>query len=412
MSEFLTVEEAAKELGMNEALLRQWIRRGQARASRRGGDYQLRLVEVARLREAGGVSASLPLPLETPPAEPAAPKKLKVRPPRSERDPSSFSGEKDRRRRMGRRASDFTLEILHQEIVSGLNSVLGPFSHRLEQLEARLTDPPQADDQARLELERSQKLCQELQQQLARASSQSSEADLERERLLRVEAQQRVRALEDQLAGLRDQLQSQADSQLAIEAERTGWSYERMSLQGEVDRLTGLSEGWEAERQRLQSQLATYEHAARDAQTHGQTADLQRQEEESQREAELRRLREQVNSLTYRLQMAGPGSSGPSPEDSRRLMERLAEAEAAMAQKDQLIAQNYAEISELGSKLEANQRNYYELQQRYERLRDEWSQLAARQMTEFQQQQQLAVEPAPQPERSKGWGNLFRMRGD
>jgi len=499
MSEFVSLEEAAEQLKVSDMLVRQWIRRGLARASRRGGDYYLRVTEVERLRQNPDLDhqiSSDPPNLQLAGEEPRKPK---VRPPRSEKNPQSFSGEKDRRRRMGRRASDFTLEILHQEILSAVNSALSPLLPKLDEFKERLESPGvsvqdnsdqqillqridllenenlqirerqthleqareeyrgrlQASEEARLALEQDLKLARQssaqredasanlvsLQQELDRErtlrvqreevlkrleeevvrhrQSVSTNVDalqqeLARERALRVEREDRLKELDEEVLGHRREMEKQQGLALAAEAERATWDYESRALQGEIDRLNSMKQSWDEERQQLEVRLKSYEQRLSDAERHGNEAGQRLQEQEVEREAELRRLREQVNSLTYRLQMAGPGSAGPSTEDSRRLLERLAEAEAQMAQKDQLITQSYGEISELGSKLETAQRNYYELDQRYERLRDEWSQLAAKQMTEFQQQKQhqAPVDPGPPPERNKGWGGLFRMRGE
>ncbi|MCW5870041.1 MAG: helix-turn-helix domain-containing protein, partial [Candidatus Eremiobacteraeota bacterium] len=116
MSDFLSLEESAEQLGVSDGQLRSWIKRGLARATRRGGDYLLRPSEVDRLRHS------------PPSAEEAAPaQRPRVLPPRSEKNPDTFAGERDRRRRMGRRASDFTLEILHQEIKSAIGAAMEQF---------------------------------------------------------------------------------------------------------------------------------------------------------------------------------------------------------------------------------------------------------------------------------------------
>lgn len=511
MSEFVSLEEAAEQLKVSDVLVRQWIRRGLARASRRGGDYYLRVTEVERLRQSTDLDHHISKDPPTLSIEGEEPRKPKVRPPRSEKNPQGFSGEKDRRRRMGRRASDFTLEILHQEILSAMNAALSPLLPKLEEFTERLGSTGaaapvqedsdqlillqrvdllenenlqirerqshleqareeyrgrlQASEEVRLGLEQELMLLRQaqaqregtsanleaLQQEVARertlrfereesmkrleeqilrqrqemlqanmqresfsSNVEAVQQELARERALRMEQEAHLKRLEEELLGHRSEMERQQGLALAAEAERATWDYESRSLQGEIDRLNSMKESWEDERHQFEVRLKSYEQRLSDAERHGNEAVQRQQEQEAEREAELRRLREQVNSLTYRLQMAGPGSAGPSTEDSRRLLERLAEAEAQMAQKDQLITQNYGEISELGSKLEAAQRNYYELDQRYERLRDEWSQLAAKQMTEFQQQKQnqAPVDPGPPPERNKGWGGLFRMRGE
>ncbi|MCA9792917.1 MAG: helix-turn-helix domain-containing protein, partial [Candidatus Eremiobacteraeota bacterium] len=50
MADFLTLEEAAEQLGIDDTTLRRWIKRGKALASRRAGTYLIRATEVDRLR--------------------------------------------------------------------------------------------------------------------------------------------------------------------------------------------------------------------------------------------------------------------------------------------------------------------------------------------------------------------------
>lgn len=188
-----------------------------------------------------------------------------------------------------------------------------------------------------------------------------------------------------------------------MEAERARFSLESRSLQGEIDRLTSMQEQWDSQKRELdqsKQRLSLMEKTGDDA-----------QKSLEEKDQEVRRLREQVNSLTYRLQMAGSGSAGPSPEESRRLMEKLADAQAEMNEKNQLITENYAVISDLRSKLDVVQRSNYELQQRFDKLYDEWGQMAAqlasKQMSDHQQQQA----PPPSPDRNKGWGLFGRREG-
>lgn len=453
MSDFLTLEESAEQLGVSDAQLRSWIKRGLARATRRGGEYALRPSEIERLRD------DLPESPGEASLEPAnAPLRPKVMPPRSDKNPDSFAGERDRRRRMGRRASDFTLEILHHEIKTAVAAALEPVLPRLEQLrpeattvvsnhyeiealesrilelESQLHHQEAAREEFRQRLEESERRRHqaeagrvdsgEQQQRIAELESQiEHEIAARQEFQHRLEESERKRHQSEQLSrqaqhngdgavaaerDLREQAEQnlertraelealQADS-LAMDAERARFGLEARSLQAEIDRLTIMQDSWESQKREWE-------------QTQQVRGDTERALEE--KNTELRQLREQVTSLTYRLQMAGSGATGTSPEESRRLMERLAEAQAEMAEKNQLVNQTYAEIGELRSRLEDTQRNFYELQQRHERLKEEWGQLvaqmAARQMSEHQQQQ---APPPPGPgERPKGWGSLFGRR--
>jgi hypothetical protein len=467
MSDFLSLEESAEQLGVSDAQLRSWIKRGLARATRRGGEYALRPGEVERLRD------DPPDPQLESALEPL-PQRPRVLPPRSEKNPDSFAGERDRRRRMGRRASDFTLEILHQEIKSAVAAALEPVLPRLEAIgrsspvpqpevvsggyeiealenrilelesqlrhqeaareefrqrleeaerrrheaEARIPAPGQAQRLSELEnqLLHEQRARQEFQHRLeeserrrhevehiSRQAQQHEDGALRLAKELSLEKELRLEAEQNQ-ERLRAQLEELQSSSLAMDAERARFSLEARSLQGEIDRLTIMQESWDSQKrewEQSKQRLSILEKTG---------SDSERALEE--KNSELRHLREQVTSLTYRLQMAGSGATGTSPEESRRLMERLAEAQAEMAEKNQLINQNYAEMSELRSRLDDTQRNFYELQQRHERLKEEWGQLvaqtAAKQMSEHQQQQ---APPPPHPgDRPKGWGSLFGRR--
>ena len=463
MSDFLSLEESAEQLGVSDAQLRSWIKRGLARATRRGGEYALRPSELERLRDD-------PPDLQNETSSEPTPQRPRVLPPRSEKNPDSFAGERDRRRRMGRRASDFTLEILHHEIKSAVTAALEPVLPRLEAIgkggpevvgsgyeiealegrivelesqlrhqesareefrqrleeserrrhEAEARGPAPADGERLAELENQlhheQRARQEFQHRLEESERKRHEVEhisrqaqqhedgalrlareLSAEKELRLEAEQNLERLRSQV----DELQS---SSLAMDAERARFSLEARSLQGEIDRLTIMQESWDGQKrewEQSKQRLSMLEKTG---------SDSERALEE--KNSELRHLREQVTSLTYRLQMAGSGATGTSPEESRRLMERLAEAQAEMAEKNQLINQNYAEMSELRSRLDDTQRSFYELQQRHERLKEEWGQLvaqtAAKQMSEHQQQQ---APPPPHPgDRPKGWGSLFGRR--
>lgn len=453
MSDFLSLEESAEQLGVSDGQLRSWIKRGLARATRRGGDYLMRPTEVERLR-------SDPPSQSSDSQEESAPtQRPRVLPPRSDKNPDTIAGERDRRRRMGRRASDFTLEILHQEIKSAITAAMEPILPRLEQLQAPpLPAPPEpashqyeievleqrvlelegqlrhqdlAREEFRQRLEESERRRHELEassmQKLAELEKRLEESEQSRLDLEQTSRQaqqhddgtqqllQRLSkevALERQLRQeasdhgerLRSEIEELQSAGLAMDAERARWSLENRSLQGEIDRLTSMQESWDQQKrewEQSQQRLQLLEQSGGD-----------NDKAVRERDEEIRRLREQITSLTYKLQMAGSGATGTSPEESRRLVERLAEAQAEMSEKNELVNQTYAEIGELRSKLDAVQRSHYELQQRHERLKEEWGQLAAqvaaKQMSDHQREQ---APPPPGPgERPKGWGSLFGRR--
>lgn len=228
--------------------------------------------------------------------------------------------------------------------------------------------------------------------------------------------------LRSELDRLRLHLSAADSTALTMEAERARWSLESRSLQGEIERLNGvaeraeerireLTEAGRRERENTAIQIARLEKLEQSEQGTARRFE----EREHVLADENRRLREQVNSLTYRLQMAGSGSAGPSPEESRLLLDRLADAQTLMAEKDELLAQNYSEMSELRSRYDALQQEHYEKQHEYQQMKEEWSQLLARQLNNRQQAQEAAANhppAAPKDQPNKGWGGLFRMRGD
>jgi len=444
MSDFLSLEASAEQLGVSDAQLRLWIKRGLARATRRGGDYALRPAEVKRLRE-----DLPPIVGDSQEDQNPSPQRPRVLPPRSEKNPDSFAGERDRRRRMGRRASDFTLEILHHEIKSAITAALEPILPQLEdiqksignrpvqattpqevvgnqhdiesmegrilELESQIRHQELAREEFRHRLEESERQRHEL-EQVGRQAQQHEDGTqqlLQRlskevgvERQLRMDAQEQLQSMrlesKEQLERARSEMGDLQSSSMSMDAERARWNLEIRSLQGEIDRLTSMQDGWDAQKREMeqaQHRLQLMEKTGGDS-----------EKALEERENEIRRLREQVTSLTYRLQMAGTGATGTSPEESRRLVERLAEAQAEMSEKNELINQNYAEMGELRSKLDDIQRSNYELQGRYNRLEDEWAQQAARQMSDHQQHQQQPPPPTNTGERPKGWGNLFGRR--
>jgi DNA repair exonuclease SbcCD ATPase subunit len=455
MSDFLSLEDSAEQLGVSDGQLRSWIKRGLARATRRGGDYALRPAEVERLRNEPP-SQTADLQEDAPPAQ-----RPRVLPPRSDKNPDTIAGERDRRRRMGRRASDFTLEILHQEIKSAITAAMEPILPKLEQfhatppavvepvsnhyeiealeqrileLEGQIRHQDLAREEFRQRLEDSERHRHQLEAtqrglenssslQIAELEQRLQESERSRQELEQIDRQTQQHddgtqqllhrlskevALERQLRQealdnaerMRSEIDELQSSSLAMDAERARWSLENRSLQGEIDRLTSMQESWNQQKSEL-------EQSQQRIQVLEQSGEAVRERDE-----EIRRLREQITGLTYKLQMAGSGATGTSPEESRRLMERLAEAQAEMSEKNELVNQTYAEIGELRSKLDAVQRSHYELQQRHERLKEEWGQLAAqvaaKQMSDHQQQQ---APPPPAPgERPKGWGSLFGRR--
>ncbi len=574
MGEFMTMEEAATQLEVPEATLRQWIQRGRARASRRGGTYVLRLREVERLAQAElGVTLTLqpadaperllsPINLKlglTPSAEPAeteGEKPRKALPPRP-RDEEAEGP--DRRKRLGRRKSDFSLEILANEVREavgqGLDEFLKPLVEGQRQLLQRLDRQqqpsllqalPRNDEalqeeleelrltaaarerqlrhsqqenvalrQRSLELEGLRDLAtrnQELTAQLASAQAHGAELALETGELrseirglkARLQtpqadpaAEERARAAEAalqqaeaQAAQLRRELElmqrahmetlasSEGASGQLLELERelmrertqssrlaqeledlrrsaadaVARQSESERLRAELNQLKELNLRYEGERARLATEFSNLRGEAENAWENSRRNEeqarhlheqysvasqqlervqnklnvLEREQEQQQRRsddreqqlsAENRRLKEQLTELQYRSQMADSSQSMASLEDSRRMMDQLVELQNQMEEKDRQIGQDYTERAELRAKLEDVNRAYYELQHRYDKEKEEWSQVVARQIQSASERERAAAQPPPSAppgqKKDTSWGKgLFKLKGD
>lgn len=583
MGEFMTMEEAATQLEVPEATLRQWIQRGRARASRRGGTYVLRLREVERLAQAElGVTLSLqpadtperllsPINLKlglTPSAEPAeseTEKPRKALPPRPrDEEPDSPP---DRRKRLGRRKSDFSLEILANEVREavgqGLDEFLKPLlegQRQLAQRLDRLQQPsllqvlPRNDEalqeeleelrltaaarerqlrhsqqenvalrQRSLELEGLRDLAvrnQELTAQLASAQAHGAELALEtgelrseirglkarlqqtpqadpasEERARAAEAalqqaERELRQSEAQAFQLRSELElmQRAHSETLASSEGTNGQLlelerelmrertqsgrlaqeledlrrdaadavnrqnENERLRAELQKLQELTQRYEGERARLANEFANLRGEAENAWENSRRHEehsrhlheqytvasqqlervqnklnvLEREQEQQERRsddreqqlsAENRRLKEQLTELQYRSQMADSSQSMASIEDSRRMMEQLVELQNQMEEKDRQIGQDYSERADLRAKLEDVNRAFYELQHRYDKEKEEWSQVVARQIQSASERERAAAQPPPSaPQAQKkdtSWGKgLFKLKGD
>jgi excisionase family DNA binding protein len=152
VADFVTLEIAAAQLDVSENTVRQWIKKGLARASRRGGSYVLRRSEVERIRktELRDKLNDSPAPGEfeaddssrsdsrdfSEAAEGAV--KPRVLPPRS-REEENWP-KLERRKRMGRRGADFSLESLHSEVRIAVEEALDCLDPRLLSWQSRLEE--------------------------------------------------------------------------------------------------------------------------------------------------------------------------------------------------------------------------------------------------------------------------------
>lgn len=548
--DFISLEEAAEQLDIPDSLLRQWVKKGFARASRRGGSYVLRTSEVERLQRNPSPEMTVSMELEAAAArpirkpepeanaedgsthdEPAAKieevpvQRPRVLPPRP-RSEENWQVQ-DRRKRNGRRGTDFSLESLHNEVRLAVEEALDVLDGRIdrfhETLESTLRahrssaqdfDGRQAEQLERLErlaeklvlpapnvveiavpapadtaeldelrqrvnhleevreefrsrLEDSEKRRVKAESDLDRrardwdtalhsrsseyeataselaekdSALRSAQENLERERQRNEEIEKALqknqenlrqsRAENDQLRSDLESLQavhsSSASNQGLLEQERSRQLEILSSELSELRRAHARSEAYSAD---LQEKLDDANRALDSAQARSRETEIGRDLEQQQlkslevsleahrqREEELnqevRRYKEQVTGLQFKLQMQTQGGATGSVDDSRKQMERLAEMEAQMFEKDRLINQSYRELSELRGKLEEQQRVFYELQQHTEKEKEEWSQVVAQQLRvagELTHQRQLQ-QPAAPAEKSR-WG-LFKARGD
>lgn len=537
VADFVSLETAALQLDVSENTLRQWIKKGLARASRRGGSFVLRTAEIERLRKAGlrensQTEVVAAVPLGDSDESPAAPElklsaeRPRVLPPRSREEENGSAS--DRRKKLGRRGTDFSLESLHSEVRLAVEEALDSLDPRfltwqrriedlihqqresLENLQVGLSSvearPAQTVPDKSLEIleRRSRELESELEQsrhnssevrrQLSSLQDNYGESKRQIEQL-----KEQVEDLESERDGLKSSLNDAVAQQKRLQQELDERKQTGQSESGEISRLNSRcdqlqeeivgersrSEKLQLENENLENEnlslrakivdlesdkslihrsrvdeierLASEKQAGLDQinrlqleldrlneeldsirrqedslnkklQTEVQTrtdqsaqvvaleaklAELQKQYDDSV--AEGRKLKDQVNNLQFKMQMQVPGSSLSATEENRKLLEKIADMEVAMREKDRIVSQGYSQVSEGRSKLEEMERSLYELQQRYDREKEEWSQIVAQQLrvaTEQQQQRQGPKSvPPPSSSVASKWG-LFRPRGD
>ena len=162
-------------------------------------------------------------------------------------------------------------------------------------------------------------------------------------------------------------------------AARTNLENDVIGLQDQLGKAKARNEALEREIQHLGSELERIEDS---------------------HNSELRRLRSKSDrSGDERDREQAPTSSGPG---------NTAELEALrnhMAEKDRLLAQEYEQRATLRSQLEDKQQKYFELKARYDKEKSEWSELLAQAL---QNQGQLRAQLEEMKARNpKGW-NPFR----
>lgn len=235
----------------------------------------------------------------------------------------------------------------------------------------------------------------------------------------------------DELESLREDVRTLQKTALKLETERARLINDSASLRGESEdarkriqeaeerrmraeeELKGMRAKFHEELRQVEERYARAQSRVETLESHMHSVEKRQEDRAHGLQEENRRLKDELKAIQLRIQ-AEPAVPVTSLEDTRALMNRVAELEGAMEEKDRGVEQAFRDRSELRNQLEAYKQHYYELQQRYEREKSEWSHLVAhefqRRGNETMMQQQAAPEPK-QAAKPKGWG-LFRPRSD
>lgn len=284
-------------------------------------------------------------------------------------------------------------------LVEGLRAELQTLRARNEELEGSLKEARAAleAEAARAKAER-EKLMANFEEERRRDTEkgdlkEKQYRDLEKT-LLKLEGErtrllQKEKSLEDELAAMRGEVKGAATLKERFEGERSKLQEQASKLQGQVNSL--------------QRELdAAQRNVAEEKAAH---ARLQGERDSAQEKA--RELSEQLKALSYKISVAG---SEKGVAESREMVNTIARLQADTAEKDMLIQEGHRERAELREELEKTQRALYELQQRSDRERKEWSEILAREIKQREAlQQQPAAEEDPRS-RGSGW-RLFKPRG-
>ncbi|CAN0337675.1 unnamed protein product, partial [Phaeothamnion confervicola] len=282
----------------------------------------------------------------------------------------------DRRKRNGRRGTDFSLESLHNEVRLAVEEALDQLD-RLERLAEKFVAPapnvveiavPAPADTAELdELRQRVNHLEEVREEFRARLEESEKRRVKAESELDTRARDWDSALHSRSSEFEAAASELADKESALRGAQETLERERLrgdeiekALQknqenlrqsrAENDQLRSDIENLQAvlsssnSNQGLLEQERSRQLEAGQQQLKSLEAALeghrQREEELNQ---EVRRFKEQVNGLQFKLQMQTQGGATGSVDDSRKQMERLAEMEAQMFEKDRLINQSYRE---------------------------------------------------------------------
>ena len=275
-----------------------------------------------------------------------------------------------------------------QEMRSRLQETLD----RMQPLAGDLSAARAEAAQSRAEVQDLQKALDE-ERRSRQEESQHKDQNLREKELSLVELEEefaefraRYEALESELKTVKSSRPSKA------EAEKT-----RRSASGNTARLQGHINSLQRELDAAQRQVAEAREAQARASAEREAATIK-----------IREYQDQLKDLNYKLSVRGTEEGGPDP---RQMLATIARLEAETAEKDHLIREGHRQRAELRTDLEKAQRAFYELQQRLEREKMEWSEILAREIAQREGNQRTnnaSEEDAAR--RSSGW-RLFKPRG-
>ncbi len=235
----------------------------------------------------------------------------------------------------------------------------------------------------------------------------------------------------DELENLREDLRTLQKTALKLETERSRLINDAASLRSESedarkriqeaeerraraeDEVKSLRQKFHEELRQVEERYARAQSRVETLEGHMQSVEKRQEDRAASIMEENRRLKDELKGFQLRLQ-AEPVIPVGSIEDTRVLMNRVAELESAMEEKDRVVEQAFHDRSELRNQLEAYKQHFYELQQRYEREKSEWSNLVAHEFQRRGNETMMMQQPPPPDPKStkpKGWG-LFRPRSD
>ncbi len=289
-----------------------------------------------------------------------------------------------------------------------------------QQLEARLQEAAQEVQDLRSRLQGTMERMQPLAGDLSAARTEAAQARSEIEELKRALDEERRRRQEDH-ERKEQELREMERSLVELEDERASLLARQEALNSE---LKASNAARSAEAPADDQQRSAPESTAR---LQGRINGLQRELDASQRQiaeareaqarasaereaaaGRIRELQEQLKDLNYKLSVRGTETGVPDP---RQMVATIARLEAETAEKDRLIQEGHRQRAELRTDLEKAQRAFYELQQRLDREKMEWSEILAREIAQREEAQRtIHASEEDSARRSSGW-RLFKSRG-